>query len=69
MATELELGHLDHKIKQNNTAIKQIRGQKIREDVNSIHKEIVKVINSESISEELLNDRIEMLLRNDRIIN
>ena len=38
MATKLELNHLDHKIY---SAIKQIRGQKNRADINSIHKEIV----------------------------
>ena len=53
MATELELNHLDHKIY---SAIKRIRGQKTRADVNRIHKEIVKVIDFESISKEFLND-------------
>ena len=66
MATKLELNHLDHKIY---SAIKQIRGQKNRADINSIHKEIVKVIDFEAISKEFLNDRIEMLLQNDKIIN
>ena len=33
--------------------------------INSIDKEIVKVIDFESISKEFLNDRIEMLLQND----
>ena len=60
MATELELNHLDHKI---NRAMKQVRGQKNCTDVNSIHKEIVTVIDFESIIKEFLNDRIEMLLR------
>ena len=38
MAAKLEVNHLDHKIY---SAIKQIRGQKNRADINSIHKEIV----------------------------
>ena len=60
MATELEINHLDHKI---NWAMKQVRGQKNCTDVNSIHKQIVTVIDFESIIKEFLNDRIEMLLR------
>ena len=66
MATKLELSHLDHKIY---SALKQIRGQKNRADINSIHKEIVKVIDFKSISKEFLNDRIEMLLQKDKTIN
>ena len=38
MATKLELNHLDHYVY---SAIKQIRGQKNRADINSIRKEIV----------------------------
>ena len=66
MATELELNHLDCKIY---SARKQIRGQKNRADINSIQKEIVKVIDFKSISKQFLNDRIEMLLQNEKIIN
>ena len=66
MATKLELNHLDHKIY---SALKQIRGQKNRADINSIHKQIVKVIDFKSISKEFLNDRIEMLLQKDKTIN
>ena len=66
MATRLELNHLDHKIY---SALKQIRGQKNRADINSIHKQIVKVIDFKSISKEFLNDRIEMLLQKDKTIN
>ena len=66
MATKLKLNHLDHKIY---SAIKQIRGQKTRADIDSIHKEIVKVIYFEAPSKEFLNDRIEMLLQNEKIIN
>ena len=66
MATKLELNHLDHKIY---SAIKQIRGQKIAQIRKSIHKEIVKVIDSESINKEFLNDRIEMPPQNYKIIN
>ena len=64
MATELEMNHLDHRIY---STIKQIRGQKNRADINSIHKEIVKVIiDFKSINKEFLNDRIEMLLKSDK---
>ena len=66
MATKLELNHLDHKIY---SAIKQIRGQTIRADINSIHKEIVKIVDFEAISKEFLSERIEMLLQNDKITN
>ena len=41
MAAELELNHLDCKIY---SARKQIRGQKNRANINSIQKEIVKVL-------------------------
>ena len=47
MATKLELNHLDDKIY---SAIKLIGGQKKRADINSIHKDVVKVIDFESIS-------------------
>ena len=66
MSTELELNHLNHKIY---SAIKQIKGQRNRADINSIHKEIVKVIDVKSISKEFLNARTEMLLHNEKIIN
>ena len=66
MATRLELNHLDHKIY---SAIKEIRRQKNRADINSIHKEIFKVTDFKSISKEFLNDGIEMLLQSDKIIN
>ena len=64
MATELELNHLDHKIY---TTTKQIRGEN-RADINSIHKEIIKVIDFKSISKEFLNARIGMLRQNEKII-
>ena len=43
--------------------MKRVRGQKNCTDVNNIRKEIVTVIDFESIIKEFLNDRIEMLLR------
>ena len=49
MATELGLNQLDDKIY---SATKQIKGQKNRAEINSTHKEIVKVIDFESISKE-----------------
>ena len=45
MASKLELNHLHHKIY---LAIKQIRDKKARADINSIHKQIVKVIDFQS---------------------
>ena len=66
MATVLELNHLDH---MTYSAIKQIRGQENRANINSIHEEIVKVINFKSISKEFLNARIEMPLQNEKIKN
>ena len=66
MATKLELNHLDYKIY---SAIKQIRGQKNGADINSIHKKVVKVMDIETISKEVLNNRIEMLPQNDKITN
>ena len=66
MATELELNHLDCKIYSSR---KQIRGQKNCANINSIQKEIVKVIDFKSISKQFLNDRIEMVLQNEKIIN
>ena len=41
MAVKLELNHLDYKIY---SAIKQIRGQKNRADINSMHKEILNLV-------------------------
>ena len=66
MATELKLNYLDINIY---SAINQIRGQKNRPDIISILKEIVKVIDFEFLSKVFLNDRIEMLLQNNKMIN
>ena len=66
MATNLKLNQLAQKIY---SAIKQIRRQKNRAGINSIHKEIVKVTDFKAISKEFLNNRIEMLLQNDKILN
>ena len=66
MATESKLDHLDQKIY---LAIKQIRGQKNLAHINSTHKQIVKVVDFKSIKKEFLNDRIEMVLQNEKIIN
>ena len=59
MATELELNHLHHKIY---SAIKQIRGQKNAQVSIVLIKKSFKVIYFKSISKEILNARIEMLL-------
>ena len=61
MVTELKLDHSDHKIY---SAILQIRGPKNCVDVNSIHQEIAKVIDFESISKAFLKDRTEIATAN-----
>ena len=66
MTTRSELNALDHCIY---SAINRIRGQNKRADRNSVHKEIIKTINVEKISKSFLDDRIIMLIQNDKIIN
>ena len=63
MTTTSELNALDHCIY---SAINRIRGQNNR---NSVHKEIIKTIDFEKISKSFLDDRINMLIQNDKIIN
>ena len=65
MATELELNHLDH---NKYSAIKQNTQQRNRADVSGIHTEVIKIFDFESIRKKLLNDRIEMLLQNYKMI-
>ena len=66
MTTTSELNALDHRIY---SAINRIRGQNKRADRNSVHKEIIKTIDFEKISKNLLDDGINMLIQNDKIIN
>ena len=66
MATSSELNALHHSIY---SAINIIRGQNKRADRNSVHKEIIKTINFEKISKNFLDDRINMVIQNDKIIN
>ena len=66
MTTTSELNALDHCIY---TVINRIRGQNKRTDRNSVHKEITKTIDFEKISKSFLDDRINMLIQNDKIIN
>ena len=66
MATSSELNALYHSIY---SAINIIRGQNKRADRNSVHKEIIKTINFEKISKNFLDDRINMVIQNDKIIN
>ena len=66
MTTTSELNALDHCIY---SAINRIRGQNNRADRNSVHKEIIKTIDFEKISKSFLDDRINMLIQNDKIIN
>ena len=66
MATSSELNALCHSIY---SAINIIRGQNKRADRNSVHKEIIKTINFEKISKNFLDDRINMVIQNDKIIN
>ena len=40
-----------------------------RADCNSVHKEIIKTNDFEKISKSFLDDRINMLIQNDKIIN
>ena len=51
------------------SAINRIRGQNKRADRNNVHKEIIKTIDFEKISKKFLDDRINMLIQNDKIIN
>ena len=66
MATTSELNALDHCIY---SVIDRIRGQNKRADRKSVHKEIIKTIDFEKISKSFLDDRINMLIQNDKIIN
>ena len=66
MTTTSELNALDHCIY---SAINRIRNQNKRADRNSVHKEIIKTIDFEKISKSFLDDRINMLIQNDKIIN
>ena len=66
MTTTSELNALDHCIY---SVIGRIRGQNKRADRNSVHKEIIKTIDFEKISKTFLDDRINMLIQNDKIIN
>ena len=45
------------------------RGQNKRADRNSVPKKIIKTIEFEKISKNFLDDRINMLIQNDKIIN
>ena len=49
--------------------INRIRGQNKCADPNSVYKEIIKTIDFEKISKNLLDDRINMLIQNDKIVN
>ena len=51
------------------SAINKIRGQNKRADRNSVHKEIIKTIDFGKISQDFLDNRINMLIQNDKIIN
>ena len=66
MTTTSELNALDHSIY---SAINRIRVQNKRADRNSVHKEIIKTTDFEKISKNVLDDRINMLIQNDKIVN
>ena len=66
MTTTSELNALYHCIY---SVINRIRGQNKRTDRNSVYKEIIKTIDFEKISKSFLDDRINMLIQNDNIIN
>ena len=66
MTSTSELNALDHSIY---SAIKRIRGQNKLPDFNSVHKEIIKTIDFEKIGKNILDDRINMLIQNDKTVN
>ena len=66
MITTSELNALDHSIY---SAINRIRGHNKRADRNSVHKEILKQLILKNISKNFLDDRINMLIQNDKIVN
>ena len=66
MITTSELNALDHSIY---SAINRIRGQNKRANRNSVHKEIIKKTDFEKIDKNFLDDRINILIQNDKIVN
>ena len=66
MVTTSELNALDHSIY---SAINRIRGQNNRANRNSVHKEIIKKTDFEKIDKNFLDDRINILIQNDKIVN
>ena len=66
MTTTSGLNALDHSIYQ---AMNRIRGQNKRADRNGVHKEIIKTTDFEKISKNFLDDKINMLIQNDKIGN
>ena len=66
MTTTSVLNALDHSIY---LAINRVKGQSKRADRNSVHKEIIKIIDFEKISKIFLDDRINMLFQNYKTVN
>ena len=66
MTTTSELNALDHSIY---SAINRIRGQNERADHNNVYKEIIRTVGFQKISKIFLDDRINMLIQNDKKIN
>ena len=63
--TDSELICFDHDI----IKIREIKNQQQLADINSIHKKIIEIPDYHDVSKELLNIRIENLLKNGRIRN
>ena len=66
MTTTSVLNALDHSIY---LAINRVKGQSKRADRNSVHKEIIKIIDFEKISKIFLDERINMLFQNYKTVN
>ena len=64
--TDTELICFDHDIIK---IIREIKNQQQLADINSIHKKIIEIPDYHDVSKELLNIRIENLLKNGRIRN
>ena len=64
--TDAELICFDHDIIK---IIRKIKNQVQRADINSIHKDIIKIPDYHDVSKEFVNIRIENVLKNGRIRN
>ena len=51
------------------SVILQIRKNHNRADVDSIHKQIIKIVDFENVTKEFLDDRIHTLITDGNVIN